>query len=99
MDIICINGNFSVDQLNFYKQFGVEVPKQDSLYTIRDVIINSSGENGLLLDQIINPKVPIKHPLLGIAEMEPNWNIERFRMLDESKIDIIKVKQSLKVTV
>lgn len=85
MDVICINDLFSVDTLEFYQKYGVTHPKRDKIYNIREVykayVGNTSGEWGLLLQEIHNPKVPIAHPVLGVIEMEPNWALKRFATL------------------
>lgn len=86
MDIICVNGNFTSDQLEFYKQHGVACPEQDKMYNIRAVINNTNGKKGILLEEIKNPVIPFKHPILGIAHNEPNWDLNRFRNLDQSNI-------------
>lgn len=85
-EIICINGNFTADQLEFYKLHGVSTPQQDKIYTIRAVINNSNGKKGILLEEIKNPTIPFKHHILGIVYNEPNWDINRFRNLDQSII-------------
>lgn len=86
MEIICIDGNFPADKLEFYKLHRVSVPEQDKLYNIRAVINNSNGKKGILLEEIKNPTIPFKHPILGIVHNEPNWDINRFRNLDQTEI-------------
>jgi len=96
MDVICIDGKFSSEQLEFYSRHGVVFPEQESFYTIRDVIINSNGKTGILLEEIVNPKVPIEHPLLGqVVMMEINWDVKRFRNLDQSELNISEIKKQL----
>lgn len=96
MEIICIDGHFSSEQLDFYNVHGVIVPKKDDLYNIRDVIKNSDGSVGLLLEELINPLIPIRHKILGISKMEPNWNINRFRKLSGEDVLYEEVKELLK---
>ena len=86
MEIICVDGSFPADKLEFYKLHGVSVPQQDKMYNIRAVINNSNGRKGILLEEIKNPTIPFKHPILGITHNEPNWDINRFRNLDQSII-------------
>lgn len=101
MDIICIDGSFSKECLKIYSEYGVVVPQQDKLYSIRDVIINSNGKTGLLLEELVNPKIPIDHPLFpGEKTMfEPNFDIKRFRTLGGDLVDAseakVKTKQKL----
>lgn len=89
-DIICIDGNFKSDFLDFYEKHGVITPKQDKIYTIRAVIINSNGKTGLLLEELVNPKVPFKSPALGDVWNEPNWDINRFRTLNGEIVNSIQ---------
>ena len=70
MDILCINDKFSTDVLEFYKVHKVVTPKKDSFYVIRNTIRHTTGEIGILLEEMINPKVPVKHPILGVTQME-----------------------------
>jgi len=86
MDILCINDKFSTDVLEFYKVHKVVTPKKDSFYVIRNTIRHTTGEIGILLEEIINPKVPVKHPILGVTQMEPSWNSNRFVHLDGTPI-------------
>lgn len=100
MDIICVDGNFSEEARKVYRQYGVVWPEQDKMYSIREVVKTTTGETGFLLEELINPKIPILHPILGSVEYEPNWNIRRFSNLHgdaitkESLSELIK--QSIK---
>lgn len=96
-EIICIDGNFPIEQLEFYKLRGVSVPQQDILYNIRAVINNSNGKKGILLEEIKNPTIPFKHPILGIVHNEPNWDINRFRNLDQTEITKEQLNEALKL--
>lgn len=86
MDVICIDGKFSEDAKKFFVKYGVVWPEQEKMYTIRDVIKNTQGETGLLLEELVNPKVPIIHPILGRVMYEPNWHIRRFATLQGDSI-------------
>lgn len=97
MEIICINALFSSDTLEFFEKHGVITPELDSFYSVRDIIINSNGQTGILLNEIINPKISVEHPLLGIALMETNWNLRRFKNIDGTEIDSIELQQELKI--
>ena len=81
MEAICIDGSFPADYLQFYSQHGVKTPNQDSIYNFRSVSRNSQGKYEVLLEEIINPQVPIKHPILGVSYKEPAWDLNRFRTL------------------
>ena len=89
-EIICVDGNFTPEALRFYAEHGVIPPEQDKIYNIRAVIINSNGKKGLLLEELVNPKVPFISPALGEVMNEPNWDINRFRTLSG---EIVKTTQ------
>jgi hypothetical protein len=98
MEAICINGSFPGEYLAFYAQNGVKTPNQDSIYNFRSVSRNSQGRYEVLLEEIINPEVPIKHPILGVSHKEPAWKISRFRLIDGTEIttDMMNVWQKEK---
>lgn len=81
LEVVCIDGMFPAETLKFYSQYGVITPEEGSLYTIRDVIFNTGVGTGLLLEEIVNPHVPVKHPVLGWIDVEPNWHPRRFTTL------------------
>ena len=81
MEVICTNDNFPAPVLAFYAEFGVQTPKRDKMYTIRQVKRHTTGETGVLLNEIQNPEVPVKHPVMGEVWFEPTFNINRFATL------------------
>lgn len=81
MEIICTNDKFPAPVLAFYAEFGIQTPKQDQLYTVRQVKRHTTGETGVLLNEIQNPEVPVKHPVMGEVWFEPTFNINRFATL------------------
>jgi len=81
MEVICVNDLFAPQVLAFYAEFGVKTPVKDQLYTVRQVKKHTTGETGLLLAEIQNPEVPVKHPVLGEVWFEPTFNINRFATL------------------
>ena len=93
MEAICINGSFPGEYLAFYAQNGVKTPNQDSIYNFRSVSRNSQGRYEVLLEEIINPEVPIKHPILGVSYKEPAWDLNRFRTLSGDTITEEMVKE------
>lgn len=100
MELICIDGKFSAEFLDFYAKHGVSVPVEGKLYNPRSVNKNSNGDWEILLVEIVNPQVPIKHPILGVAHKEPAWRLNRFAKLDNSKISIeeaVELKKELKL--
>lgn len=86
MDIICINDNFESEKLIYFKKYGVIVPKKNKIYTIRKIINHTIGVKGLLLHEIINPKIPANIISIGDVLIEPTWNINRFSTLNGDKI-------------
>lgn len=94
--VICINANFPSDTLAFWKIHSVQYPQQDKIYSIRDVVRHSNGDVGLWLTEIINPTVPIKHPVLGIIQMEPTFSIKRFAHLDSSPLTWGELREMVK---
>lgn len=72
MEVICIDGTFKKEELEFYAIYGVITPKKDVIYSIRK-IRNDRGTKGLLLNEIINPEVPIKTMMGGVIYIEPSW--------------------------
>lgn len=85
-DILCVDANFNSGQIDFWKAHGVKYPEQDKMYTVREVVTHTNGTTGIRLEEIINPKVPVKHSVLGVAEMEPTFRISRFRTLAGDKV-------------
>ena len=53
-------------------------PKEGKDYTVRALIPNMGGKQGLLLEEIFNEN--IDHPS-GLGTFEPNFSIERFAEL------------------
>jgi hypothetical protein len=71
-DIVeCVNDNFPPESLLFINNF----PKKKNYYTVREIVEYSSGKIGLLLEEIINPILPN-------LDVEPTFNISRFKILD-----------------
>lgn len=95
-EVICINSDFTTEQLAFWNEHGVVCPEKDKLYSVRDVIvhINNAG-TGILLEEIVNPEVPVKTPF-GIMFREVTFNINRFRDLQglPLKKEEIEIKQT-----
>lgn len=99
MDVICVDGHFSEEAKKIYEKHGVVWPKQDSLYTIKEVIRTTTGETGLLLEELVNPKIPILHPILGTVLYEPNWHIRRFRTLQGEEITSEMLREVISLSI
>ena len=95
-EIICIDSNFTPDQLMFWKEHGVVTPEQDKIYNVRDIIthIDNAG-TGVLLEEIVNPNVPVQTSF-GVIEREVSWNLNRFITLQglPLKKEEIEIKQT-----
>ena len=98
MEIICINSKFSDDVLKFYSDFGVKIPTENKIYTIRDKRFHSNGKFGVLLEEIVNPLVPIYFDLIPNGKIEPTFDAKRFTDLlgnnllkyDEDDIQLVR---------
>lgn len=96
MDIICINNKFTQDVLQFYAKFGVKIPEQDKIYTLRSKHRHSNGKIGITLEEIVNPKVPIESSLLPDAKIEPTFDSKRFTDLLGNPIE--KVEENFELS-
>lgn len=102
MEIVCVNSTYSAEQIMLFKKYSIQIPELNGVYTIRELIKPSGKEGiGVLLEEIVNPKIPLKHPILGrYVLMEINWNINRFSTLSGeplSREDIESIKQETTV--
>lgn len=79
-EVICINGTFPADVLEFYAVHGVQIPEKDKIYTVRNVIRHTNFKTGFLLNEIQNPEVPIS-TAFGLISREPTFDIKRFTTL------------------
>ncbi len=93
MEVICIDGTFSQEQLNFFRLYGIALPQEGSLYSIRDVVQHTTGDVGVRLEEIVNPVTPCSHPVLGAVFLEPTFNIKRFSTLLGEKISESAVRE------
>jgi hypothetical protein len=101
MEVICIDGKFPPDAVDFYTKWKVSTPVEDSIYSIRSVIRHASkvgdeGAIGFWLEEIRNPKVPVGHPVLGLQMVEPSWNHNRFRALTGEMITEDALREMMK---
>ena len=97
-DVICIDGGFSSKQLQFWALHGVKYPEQEKMYSIREVVKHTNGETGILLEEIVNPLVPVKHLILGVINREPTFNLKRFRTLDGKQISKEMLQEFFRIT-
>ena len=99
-DLICINDKFAPDVLAFYEKHGIVTPIQDVMYSARSISKNSMGNWEILLNEIVNKEIPIKHPVLGVSYKEPAWDLKkRFANIDQSEIseeDVNELKKNKK---
>lgn len=93
MDVICINSTFPSEWLDIYRKHGVIPPTKETLYTIRSARRHTTGRIGVLLEELVNPSVPMIHPILGKQWMEPTWAIERFRHLNNTPITEEEIRE------
>jgi len=85
--VICINGSFS-ENLDFFK------PIKGQIYTIRKIINFKNGEDGIVLEEIVNKKIKFRNGMY-----EPCFSISRFKPIDETympleNLAIFKTKET-----
>jgi len=97
MTVICINGEFAQLARQIYEQYGIVTPQEGVLYNIREVVTTRYGK-GLLLEELVNPKMYCHN--IGEVEMwaEPNFKISRFTNVDGSEINLEQLKNETKDT-
>jgi hypothetical protein len=78
MDILCINDTYPRDTLDFWGKHGVTYPKKDDKVTLRSQQLHTNGKIGIRVYEHLNPEIPIKHPVLGIIQVEVSFSILRF---------------------
>ncbi len=92
-EIICIDSSFAPDVIEFYNRHGIVTPLTDVLYSVRGINKGSGGKWEVLLQEIVNKEVPIKH-FGGVQMKEPAWDLlRRFRNLDGTDITIAEIKE------
>lgn len=94
--VLCCDDKFPPEFIELYKKYGVVTPKEGKLYTFRKIIKTLNG-TGVLLNELLNPDVPIIHPMgktTGTAE--PSWSIKRFVNLDQSEITEKEVREAIR---
>ena len=69
--VVCVNDNFPPESFQFINNF----PKKKNYYTVREIVEYNNGKIGLLLEEITNPILPN-------LNVEPTFNISRFKILD-----------------
>lgn len=86
--------------------FGIEFPKNGSVYTIRDIVVRACGSEdeavGLLLEEVLNLPNPLhrdedggEKPLHECSDGEIAWCHTEFRPLDVKTADIAIFKAML----
>lgn len=76
MQVVCIDDSSFPTPIPWYL---LNIPAYGCVYTVRDVLINSSGETGILLRELVNPQCRI-----GRSRMyEPAFYAWRFRPVAE----------------
>lgn len=97
MTVICINGEFTQLAREIYEKYGVVTPQEGVLYNIREVV-NTRYGIGLLLEELVNPKMYCHN--IGEVEMwaEPNFKISRFTNVDGTEINTEELRNETKDT-
>jgi hypothetical protein len=94
MDIICIDDNFTPEQINDIPNR----PIKDKMYSIRDVVKSANGV-GLLLNEIHNPHNGWTTRNGMKFTFEPNFNIRRFADLQYMPLSVEQVQEVIKIGV
>ena len=84
----CINDNFPL------RREGISYPKMKLIYTVRSVEVRG-GEQGLLLEEIINPE----EQSLTLGKREVCFKIKRFKKLDIEESMSEKIKELFEVEI
>jgi len=89
-EIICIDDSRPTqDVLDYFKEWVVK----DKIYTLRKVQQNLNGEWGVLLEEIVNDRVPIYMGNTYIGKAEVGYRLTRFRYLDGTDIAITATQE------
>lgn len=89
-EIICIDDSRPIqDIFEYFKEWVVK----DKIYTIRKIQQNLSGVWGVLLQEIVNEKVPIYLGDTYIGKAEVGYRLSRFRYLDGSEIAVTMTQE------
>jgi len=95
-DLICKDGSFPQEALNFYAKHGVLTPEEGKMYTCREVVSHSIGKKGIRLEELVNPKVPVDTGIIK-GSIEPSWALNRFQTLAGEQVTAEMLKQTTKV--
>lgn len=96
-EVKCINDLFSQEARQVYEQYGVVTPYLDNVYSVREVVITRVG-TGLLLNELVNPKMWIYGEGENAMFAEPNFSVNRFRNLDGTEINVEQLRHETKDT-
>lgn len=89
-EIICIDDSRPIqDIFDYFKEWVVK----DKIYTIRKIQQNLSGVWGVLLQEIVNEKVPIYLGDTYIGKAEVGYRLSRFRYLDGTEIAVTMTQE------
>lgn len=88
MLVRCIDNVFTGKARDVFDRNGIIVPEHGGIYTVRTIIRHSTGQCGLLLEEIVNKKLPIHHVFIGgMVWLEPTFAAYRFEKLSGETID------------
>lgn len=87
-EIVCINDKFDKEPLEFFSKHGVVLPEKGKYYHVREVVTHTTSKVGLRLEEIINPRVPTAHPILGMINIEPSFCQTRFSLLNGDLVTV-----------
>lgn len=80
--VICIDDSIRPDRAVFVHYNYPMWVRKDAKYTIRNIVENDGIVTGVLLEELINPKIYIT---LLKRESEPAFRLDRFRELEDDR--------------
>jgi len=82
-EVIYVNDKYPAEQIMWFIEKGIQRPIEGQIYTVRELVKPSAKAGmGVLLNEIVNPKVMLYHPIMGTdVAIEVSWNLNRFRTL------------------
>ncbi len=95
-EVICINDKFDKEPAEFFSMHGVTLPEKGKIYHVREVVNHTINKVGLRLEEIVNPRVPTAHPILGMINIEPSFCQTRFSLLNGDMVTVDSLAEEIK---
>ena len=95
-EVICTNDKFEKEPFEFFSMHGVVLPEKGKHYHVREIVNHTINKVGLRLEEIVNPRVPTKHPILGMLNIEPSFCQTRFSLLNGDMVTVDSLAEETK---